>query len=83
MKINRLHSVPGFPVAVEDTVGAGDAFSAAFLMVITVDGRSYSAARFANALGSIVASRAGATPALVGPGVLCHRVHFYRKLRTR
>jgi fructokinase len=55
--------VPGFPVAVEDTVGAGDAFAAAFLHGYHRGWPTLLTARFANALGSIVASRAGATPA--------------------
>ena len=56
------HRVPGFPATVEDTVGAGDAFAAAFLHGFHHRWPVLQAARFANALGSIVASRAGATP---------------------
>lgn len=54
--------LPGFAVAVEDTVGAGDAFAAAFLHGYHRGWPTLRTARFANALGSIVASRAGATP---------------------
>ena len=53
---------PGYPVKVADTVGAGDAFAAAFLHGL---GAGWSAARtgdFANRLGALVASRAGAVP---------------------
>jgi len=49
-------------VKVADTVGAGDAFSAAFVHGI---GQGWDAAvtgRFANAVGALVASRPGATP---------------------
>ena len=54
---------PGYPVKVVDTVGAGDAFAAAFLHGLAA---GWSAARtgdFANRLGALVASRAGAVPA--------------------
>ena len=53
---------PGYRVKVADTVGAGDAFAAAFLHGL---GAGWSAARtgdFANRLGSLVASRPGAVP---------------------
>jgi fructokinase len=54
--------VPGYPVKVADTVGAGDAFAAAFLHALS---QGWSAARcgaFANRLGAIVASRSGGVP---------------------
>ncbi len=57
-----VHAVPGYPVAVKDTVGAGDAFSAAFLHGFHFKWPVLRTAQFANAVGSIVASRAGATP---------------------
>jgi fructokinase len=53
---------PGYAVKVADAVGAGDAFAAAFLHGIV---QGWSAARtgdFANRLGALVASRAGAVP---------------------
>lgn len=53
---------PGFAIQVADTVGAGDAFSAAFLHGIERGWSVERAATFANTLGAIVASRAGATP---------------------
>jgi fructokinase len=55
--------VPGYPVTVEDTVGAGDAFAAAFLHCYHRKWPILRTARLANALGSIVAGRVGATPA--------------------
>jgi fructokinase len=59
----RTQIVPGYSISVGDTVGAGDAFSAAFLHGYGRDWPMDKTARFANALGSIVASRPGATPA--------------------
>jgi fructokinase len=53
---------PGYRVAVADAVGAGDAFAAAFLHGLS---HGWSAAKigdFANRLGALVASRAGAVP---------------------
>lgn len=56
------HTIPGYPAKVQDTVGAGDAFAAAFLHGYHHRWPILRTARFANAVGSIVASRAGATP---------------------
>ena len=53
---------PGYSVTVADTVGAGDAFAAAFLHGFHEGRPLYEIPRAANALGAIVASRAGATP---------------------
>ena len=53
---------PGYKVTVRDTVGSGDAFAAAFLHGYTRNWSSIETASFANALGALVASRAGATP---------------------
>ena len=53
----------GYAVAVADTVGAGDAFAAAFLDGIGANSDAAKAGDFANRLGALVASRAGATPA--------------------
>ncbi len=58
-----LRVFPGVAVKVVDTVGAGDAFSAAFLHGFHLGWAIENAAAFANALGALVASRAGATPA--------------------
>ena len=57
------HTVSGFTVEVVDTVGAGDAFAAAFLHGYSRKWPTEETARFANALGALVASRPGATPA--------------------
>lgn len=57
-----IQTIPGFSTTVQDTVGAGDAFAAAFLHGFHRGWPITVAARFANALGSIVAGRAGATP---------------------
>jgi fructokinase len=59
---NDRAECPGYTVKVADTVGAGDAFAAAFVHGLAA---GWSAARtgdFANRLGALVASRAGAVP---------------------
>jgi fructokinase len=58
----RMDQFDGFPVSVCDTVGAGDAFAAAFLHGYHLGWPVDKMARFANAAGAVVASRAGATP---------------------
>jgi fructokinase len=62
-KNDTFQKFPGFPIRVADTVGAGDAFAAAFLHGLQLDWSAERTASFANAVGAIVASRAGATPA--------------------
>jgi fructokinase len=52
----------GFPVDVVDTVGAGDAFAAAFLHGIISRWSLNKTVSFANALGAVVAGRTGAIP---------------------
>jgi fructokinase len=59
---NAFSLFDGFTVKVVDTVGAGDAFAAAFLHGHIQDWSIERQAAFANALGALVASRAGATP---------------------
>jgi fructokinase len=54
--------VAGFPVDVMDTVGAGDAFAAAFLHGVIKRWPMSKTASFANALGATVAGRTGAIP---------------------
>jgi len=54
--------VPGFQVEVADTVGAGDAFSAAFVHGMAQSWDAHLTGSFANAVGALVASRPGATP---------------------
>src|SRR6202011_6191009 len=57
-----VHGHPGFPTEVADTVGAGDAFTAAlihhYLRGATLDEMNIAA----NRMGSWVASQVGATP---------------------
>ena len=56
------YRVAGYAVEVCDTVGSGDAFAATFLHGYDRGWPISQAADFANALGALVASRAGATP---------------------
>jgi fructokinase len=59
----ELRMFSGVAVKVVDTVGAGDAFSAAFLHGFHLGWPIEKTAAFANALGALVAGKAGATPA--------------------
>lgn len=65
--ISRSEScdVPGEKVQVVDTVGAGDAFTAALIWSRLEGWELERSARFANRVGALVASRAGAMPELV------------------
>jgi fructokinase len=58
----RLHKVPGVPVKVADAVGAGDAFSAAFMHSYMQQGDALKAAAVANQMGAFVASQHGPIP---------------------
>lgn len=53
---------PGYPVQVADTVGAGDAFSAALVHGLSSKWDAGRIADFANRVGALVASRPGGTP---------------------
>jgi fructokinase len=53
---------PGFTVKVADTVGAGDAFTAALAVGLARGERIETMARQANLVGAFVASRRGGTP---------------------
>src|SRR6185312_383086 len=53
---------PGFSISVADTVGSGDAFSAALLHGFHQGWNLPEIAEFANRVGALVASRPGATP---------------------
>lgn len=55
--------VSGFRVQVADAVGAGDAFSAAFVHGLSAGSRPAEIGDFANRVGALVASRRGAIPA--------------------
>ena len=59
---NEYLVAEGYPVKVADTVGAGDAFAAAFVHGISCQWAGKKTAMFANRVGAIVASRAGAIP---------------------
>src|SRR5579864_4053387 len=59
---NEYLESPGFPLKIADTIGAGDAFSAALLHGINACWPSSQIAAFANRVGALVASRAGGTP---------------------
>jgi len=61
-KDQHFSQVPGFHVEVADTVGAGDAFSAAFVHGLSQGWETQQIGRFANAVGALVASRPGAIP---------------------
>ncbi len=52
----------GYPVTVADTVGAGDAFAAAFVHGMGAGWPAQRIADFANRVGALVASRPGAIP---------------------
>lgn len=52
----------GYPVRVADTIGSGDAFAAALAHGLVAGWNPDKIADFANRVGALVASRAGATP---------------------
>jgi len=54
--------VPGYKVDVADTVGAGDAFAAAFIHGLDHHWDAQRCGAFANAVAALVASRSGAIP---------------------
>lgn len=59
---DTLVSLPGVPVEVVDAVGAGDAFSAAFMFHYSHTADAVGAARLANRVGSYVAGMSGPIP---------------------
>jgi fructokinase len=62
LKDGKFSKAPGYHVTVADTVGAGDAFSAAFVHGLSKGWDSERIALCANAVGALVASRSGAIP---------------------
>jgi fructokinase len=61
---NQQYDIPGTPVEVADAVGAGDAFTAALISRRLLGWSWDQAALFANRVGGLVASKAGAMPVL-------------------
>jgi fructokinase len=59
---NEYLEAPGFPISVADTIGAGDAFSAALIHGLNAEWTVSRIAAFANRVGALVASRSGGTP---------------------
>lgn len=59
---DRFVSSAGYPVPVVDTIGAGDAFAAALAHGLGAGWEPDEIGDFANRVGALVASRAGATP---------------------
>jgi fructokinase len=53
---------PAYSIRVGDTIGAGDAFAAGLVHALSAGWDAKRAAEFANRLGALVASRAGAIP---------------------
>ncbi|MGO8792678.1 MAG: PfkB family carbohydrate kinase [Terriglobia bacterium] len=53
----------GYKLQIQDTVGAGDAFAAAFIHGLSLQWPPTEIADFANRVAALVASRAGGTPA--------------------
>jgi fructokinase len=62
LRNNEYLESPGFSIPVADTIGAGDAFSAALLHGINAEWPTAQIAEFANRVGALVASRPGGTP---------------------
>jgi fructokinase len=59
-----MAEVPGIPVKVADTVGAGDAFTAAWVTSRILGWNLAQQAEFANRVGALVASLPGAMPSV-------------------
>ncbi len=63
MLVNREYvEAPGYCVQAQDTVGAGDAFAAAFIHGLSLKWPPPEIADFANRVAALVASRPGGTP---------------------
>jgi len=61
---DEVHDIPGRAVKVADTVGAGDAFTAGFIVARLRGWALGLAGEFANCVGAMVAARQGAMPNL-------------------
>lgn len=59
---NKKAVEPGITVKVVDTIGAGDAFSAAFMNEYLTSGDIVAAAKAGNEMGALIASKKGAIP---------------------
>lgn len=62
---SEVIDVPGIPTKVVDTVGAGDSFTAALIQTRLANWPLERSAQFANRVGALVASHAGAMPVLI------------------
>jgi 5-dehydro-2-deoxygluconokinase len=74
-------SVPGFPVEVFNSVGAGDAFMSGFLSGWLRDEPLEDCLRLGNACGAIVVSRHGCSPAMPTPQELEYFLGMTDRLR--
>ncbi len=63
-----ITTLPAFPVAAVDSVGAGDAFCGAFAVALAEGGDVPSLLRFASAAGALATTKAGAAPSLPSRG---------------
>jgi fructokinase len=63
LRNNEYLEATGYPIQVADTIGAGDAFSAALLHGLNSGWPLRQIADFSNRVGALVASRPGGTPA--------------------
>jgi fructokinase len=63
LRNNEYLEATGYPIQVADTIGAGDAFSAALLHGLSAGWPVTQIASFGNRVGALVASRPGGTPA--------------------
>lgn len=64
------HEHPGFQVKVQDTIGSGDAFLAAFLSRYLKGESTDDCLVFASAVGAMVATKQGGTPKIELPEIL-------------
>jgi len=59
---NQIYKQKGFPVKVEDTIGAGDSFLAAYIAKLLDESSPYERLQFACAVGAVVSTFKGANP---------------------